>query len=267
MEEDRATPREWFVGWRMGLMPTENLEINFSYLYQFGGENVPKIDWNQWMVELIGARLVRFENDVTGSDQTNRSGSMDLRWKFLDGDWPSAFYTEHHLEDCCGTLKTILEKSYNYIYGLETLAEKVWGQPVFQVEYVKTTYALYRHHRWRSGLSRLKVLMGHPIGRDSQAFYTFVKSTSFHHLNFGLSLLWEEILRTGRSGEASYLNQSIRAASEKHWGLSPSLEWGFNKRYRFDTQMAMIFVKNREFQKSSTDFEWMLGLRFHTDVF
>ncbi|MGA0164758.1 MAG: capsule assembly Wzi family protein, partial [Bdellovibrionota bacterium] len=34
MEEDRATPREWFMGWRVGLMPTEKFEINFSYLYQ-----------------------------------------------------------------------------------------------------------------------------------------------------------------------------------------------------------------------------------------
>lgn len=267
MEEDRVTTREWFMGWRVGLMPTKDVEINFSYLYQFGGKGIPDIDWLEFMFELIGTRLKRSKDDKVGSDQTNRSGSMDFRWKFLDGQWPSSFYMEHHLEDCCGTLKVVLEKSYSYLYGFEILAKELWGQPLLQFEYVKTTFALYRHHRWRSGLSRLKVLMGHPMGRDSQGLYAFVKSTAFHQWSFGLSLLWEEILRTGRSGDKSYLDKSTRAVSEKHWGLSPSIEWNFNPRYRFDTQLALIFIKDREFQKSSTDLEWMFGLRFHADIF
>jgi len=267
MEENRATPRDWLMGWRVGLMPTDDFEINFSYLYQFGGEKVPEINWLEFMFELIGTRLKRSAEDWQGSDHTNRAGSMDLRWRFHQGRWPSAFYTEHHLEDCCGSFKVVFEKSYNYLYGLESLVGDLWGRPLLQLEYVKTTFALYRHHRWKSGLSRHGMLMGHPIGRDSQGVYFFAKTTAFSLWSFGISALWEEILRTGRSSDTSYLASSARAVSENHWGVSPLVQWQFHPQVRLDTQSAFILVKNRNFQRTPADWNWLVGFRIHAEIF
>lgn len=266
LESERVPPHDWLFGWRFGLKPSPRLEVNFAYLYQFGG-GIRKASWKEYLVELAGARLQRYTNDPIGSDATNRSGAMDLRWQFSTGDIPSAFYTEQHLEDCCGTLKVILEKSYNYIYGLEIYPRTLWGKPLFQVEYAKTTFALYRHHAWRSGTSRFGQLMGHPLGRDSQGLYLYARTTANFKWSLGLSVLAEEILRSGQVTDDRWLPASQREVSEFRFGISPSLTWFFHRNYSAEAQLAIVGVENKAYMDSARDLEYMLGLRIQAELF
>jgi len=193
LEKNRTIPHAWLNGWRIDYTPCSFLKFGFGHVLMFGGKGVKRLGFaNFWS----SASLV-FSAAGGGTETENHiiSGDIQLFIKRIDRFLPIAtgakLYTEWGAEDEAGNVPVDLAS----IFGAYlTDIFKIPGFDV-KIEFAKLNRIWYEHFTYRSGYTHRGVLIGHPLGKDSEeiagtAIFNFPKeyklSTTFAHQRRGL---------------------------------------------------------------------------------
>lgn len=259
MEENRDPGRDHLVGWRLGLQPFDRFETGVSMVYQFGGYDIEKTNWLDIFFEILGGRGNHGPGEHDSSMNTNRAAIWDLRFYLRDWAWPTSFYAEHHLEDCCGSLEDVFVKSFSYLYGIRTRTSNSASGHRFRLEYAKTGHAIYRHSKWRSGFTRFGEIVGHPIGRDAHGLYfQWEHFFDSYDVELRADLFFEERIRLEKVVKKDIRDSINFERSEKRSGsvLRFQKPLGFN--WFLNLSGGLYRVLNWDFQAG--DNRWMWGL-------
>jgi len=172
LDGERNPAHDHFFGLRLGWKPNDRWETNLSLLYQVGGDGEDYDEsWTDLLLEFLGARPESAESLATGS-ASNRIFAFDVRYHF-DTSMPLTLYTEQHLEDCCGNLKSswfweaTFKYRYSYVAGAAVKLDGRWD-PTLRAEYLRATNLYNLHGKWPSGFSHRGRELGAYSGRDSR---------------------------------------------------------------------------------------------------
>jgi hypothetical protein len=254
LDDERVPANDFFSGWRLGFKPSKNFEMNISGVYQWGGDSIASESWYHALVEYFGGRVQTGSTNLDTSNFFNRAGLLDWRLTFSDWKYPTSFYSENHLEDCCGNPFFLLKKAVSYSYGAHVLSSHDPDPWRFRLEYLKTGNAIYYHQTWPSGATNAGRLMGHDMGRDAQeVYFEMAKNLARFNVDCRLYGFWRERLRTGRLSTVSEVPDvnahdliPYFSESEKTSAIGFNMKWVWSKSLIFDAGGLIDYVFNKE---------------------
>lgn len=254
---DRENPHDWFTGIRLGTTPFDLFEMNASFVYQAGGDRAKSASITDTLVEVLGGRVETGAGDDDVSSVTNRSVSLDFRVNLSDLEWPTTFYWENYLEDCCGSVTDIIKKSYGYAFGVYTLTSALPVAHKMRIEYVRIPNSAYFNGDRVDGWSNEGALIGNPVGRDSERLkLSWKKLFASIDTTFHLEALWQRRLRTGelvRSDiRASFSDFDIETA----WGGLAGWSTSITKHLTVDGRLLYARFQNRDNLRGHSTNEW-----------
>ncbi|MBN8555146.1 MAG: hypothetical protein J0L93_06865 [Deltaproteobacteria bacterium] len=258
MNLDRANPHDFFVGWRLGMMPVDFFELNIGLIYQFSGDGIPKDNSvKDITLEILGARTSYSDAGDDSSNVTNRAVQMDYRFWFRDLTWPLSYYSEQHLEDCCGSFQPMLKHSYSFMHGLMMTTGQDSKSSRWRAEYTRTGSKLYFHLTWPSGFSNEGRVLGQPLGPDSEGAYLrwnrkFFKASDLEGLFF-----WERRNRSSdidRHDIHSFYTSFEKC--EKRAGLVARWTQKFENGFIFESAISEMRIFNLDSRRDRDVWAW-----------
>lgn len=261
MNSDRSPEHDQFFGWYLGWMPKRWIEMNIGMHFQFGGDGMPEGPLSEYILEILGARKNYSDAPNDASNWTNRSVQGDFRVHLNDLGLPLSLYTTQQLEDCCATPGFDIKHKLSYTYGLLWVPKK---QTRFRLEYTKSTDSLYIHVTWPSGTSNQGRIMGHNLGRDSQAVYArWGQEWGFAKIDSDLGLFWEQRDRKGwyyvtpdQPPVPTRFYYPEFQSSEKRSGAGLKLKWNLAPRVFADFGVVSFRVWNKDNIHGRNDWEF-----------
>ncbi len=261
LNDDRAPHHDHMTGLRVGVMPHPHFEFNVGFLYQLAGKGIPSAPITHILIELLGGRRNFGDLPHQSSNVTNRFAAIDFRLRFPDWTIPTVFYSEHHLEDCCGSIRYILRKSYSFLYGTQILLNKT-SESTLNLEYVRTSNAIYYHQTWPSGFSNDGRIMGHPIGRDGRGLYAQLKHLWSKSFSSSILGAWERRERSAQmDGVPMTAYRPWYAGDEDRYSLSTHLKYksSLSLIYEAAGGYSRILTKENYFGRDTNEFSVLLG--------
>lgn len=259
-DSDRVHPEDVFFGLRLGAKPTANLEFNIAMLYQYGGKGVPDSSAADFAIEVLGGRRETGTGDHDVTDVFNRLVGGDIRWTFPDWVWPTSFYTEQSLEDCCGSFKDLIKKSYAYTYGASILSSSEKSALRLRLEYTRTPDSMYWHGFRTTAWTYEGDWLGSPVGRDSQRMSLSLGAPLMPQLlDLEFATFVQESQMSGNVLRESVRNQYAHYASEKILNSDLSLSFIGANHWSIQTGGAVTRFWNRGMESDLTGLDWSLS--------
>ena len=166
LEENRTVPEPNFIGMRSNFRPIYALEVGMSVMVITGGEGRPDVSFGDLFDILFG------ENEMAGSDRSNKIAGLDLRFNLPDYQ----VYLEFGGEDEAGGWPSKMAGLVGLYYP------RLTGSLDLRVEYADLAYTeeiakvWYRHGVYTDGYTYEGRILGHHVGgggRDLSAELTF----------------------------------------------------------------------------------------------
>jgi hypothetical protein len=263
LDAKREPANDYFAGWRIGIKPFDWMEGNVGMIYQFLGDGKPVGSFSDYFYEFLGARRSYSSNPNDSSDFTNRAFAGDLRFNFSGWRWPTSIYTEQHLEDCCGSISSLIQNTLSYTFGVYTRTSRDSDAHRLRIEYSKTGQNLYFHQGWPMSTSNGGRLAGNPLGRDAQGVY-FDWARDFGKWESSAGFFWEQ---RERKGIIQNFDDGTKIAitayrpnfkhSEKRYGMNLGSKFLFEHGLNLDLNTEVVRVTGKENADRKT-FEWGL---------
>jgi hypothetical protein len=258
MNSERVNPNDYFLGWRLGLLPLDFFETNIALIYQFGGKGIESGGpWTDTLLEILGGRGSKSDVGTDSSNITNRAVQMDYRFSFKNLAWPLSYYSEQHLDDCCGEFRKMLVHSYSYMHGFLLVTGRNREANKFRMEYARTGTKAYFHPVWHSGFSNNGRILGHPLGPDGEGAYFRWNREFFRQHDFETAIFWEK-----RNRKENFDMRDVRDYNpnfqkpEQKLGFTPRLTTHFSKTLKMEWALNFARVWNKASFDHHTVWDW-----------
>ncbi len=257
MDDRRVNGHDLFFGWRLGFRPASFFETNFGVIYQEGGDGNPEASASDIFLEVLGTRRRIGSGASQTSNATNRALAWDFRFLFSDLPVPFSLYLENHLEDCCG-LTNFLNRSYSFTAGVSALNSKDPDALQVRFEFTRTNGNIYTHHAWRSGFSNRRLLLGHPIGRDSLGYYLDLDQKLLQNdIDLEMRFYFEQRNRRREIDHFDvYAERKTYSGEERRFGAVPRADWEFMPDLKASVSIGFMRTWRKENANGRNVWDW-----------
>ncbi|MFL5616677.1 MAG: capsule assembly Wzi family protein [Gemmatimonadaceae bacterium] len=168
-------PNPYFVGYKVSIAPTNNLELGADIYSKSGGRGAPPGSLSARIVDLFPfldasgyANKVGLKGVFEFSD---RYAGVDARWR-IPGLRGTELYTELLMNDFdVRRLGSVLWQDAGHILGVGLPQLSANGRVRAWLEYHHTGDRYYEHAQFISGQTSKRILIGDPLGPDAHGLY------------------------------------------------------------------------------------------------
>jgi hypothetical protein len=255
LEERRDHPRAKLAGMRVTASPFTWLEVGISRTTQFGGDDPPTLDPEDYPRVLLDPEAG--DPGTPAKFRSNNQFAIDADFRIPNVHrWlpvtDARVYGEFGWDDtCCQTAFVPLAEATSALLGVQFMG--LFGKPIdTRFEFTDTSRLSYTHHQFRSGYWTRGEVLAHAVGVQGREYFSRVQNWLTPNVMLGLELVKSEAGTTARA---------LRAPKERRLGGGADVSYRFSDDYTLFVQYNLHDVENRDFRARDDGLDHLMRIQ------